>query len=405
MARSAGGWIRKKDGRYQAGFSYNVAERDGKTRRKQRAKSFDRRTDAQAWLRAELSARHEGTWSEPSTLTVGQVLDDWLTTKTGLRSNTFDFYAEHVSRLKRLQVPAGHLAGVQVQKLRQRDVTAAREALRTARWSTAGTSAELSPTTVNSCVAVLRQALRWAQSQGLVARNVAEGVKPLKAARFRPEIWSPEQTAEFLAATAGDRLGGVWRLAIVSGMRRGEIAGLRWGDFDLDGEIPAVSIVRAATLVRRATADVSRQRSEVAVGQPKTEESQRVLELDPVTVTALRSWRAQIARERLAAGPRYVEGDWLVVHADGRHMRPDALARRFTTAVRRAGLPVVRFHDLRHACASFLLASGSALPEVCAQLGHSRPTVTLGVYSHALKRATGQNAARLSALLDGTAGG
>lgn len=194
--------------------------------------------------------------------------------------------------------------------------------------------------------------------------------------RQPPEMktWTAEQAATFLGVAAADRLHAAWLLALACGLRRGELAGLRWIDVDLDR--PTVSIVHQRTVDAEWN---------VIVKEPKGT-SRRTIDLGPATAAALRRHRAQSAVERLLAGEAYVDSGLVFVQEDGTAYHPDRLTRMFRRVSADAGVPLIRLHDARHSCATLALAAGIHPKVVQQLLGHASWSTTMDLYTHRVDR-------------------
>lgn len=172
-------------------------------------------------------------------------------------------------------------------------------------------------------------------------------------------------------------------------MRRGEVLGLRWRDVDLE------------TGRLRVTQQRVRGAEGLGYGAPKTANGRRSVALDPATIAALRGHRVRQAEDRFAFGPGYQDADLVFARADGSPEDPDGVSQVFERLGRLAGLPRIRFHDLRHTHATLALSAGIHPKVVQERLGHSTISVTLGVYSH-VTAGMGRQAAELAAgLIDG----
>jgi integrase len=182
------------------------------------------------------------------------------------------------------------------------------------------------------------------------------------------KVWSGAQLRAFLEAAADDRVFALWHLAVFTGMRRGELAGLRWADVDLD----TTSLRVAST---RVTVGI-----EIVTGGPKTTRGRRTIGLDPSTVTVLRAHKARQSAERLASGRASTDMGLVFTAEDGQGLNPTALTNAFHRIVRRANLPRIRFHDLRHSYATAALEAGEDLKVVSARLGHSGYSITADLY-------------------------
>jgi integrase len=209
----------------------------------------------------------------------------------------------------------------------------------------------------------LGQAARW----DLVGRNVADLVKPPHVPRYEFTTLSPEQARQFLDAARGDRLEALYVLAITTGMRLGEVLRLRWREVDLNTRVVSIRGARP---------------SEGGAG-PKTQRSRRPVVLTEVAAAALRRHRAAQAAERIRAGAAWQDRDLVFANTVGGPLNPSNLRHRdFRRLLERAGLPRMRFHDLRHSAATLLLGMGIHPKIVSELLGHTQVSITLDVYSH-----------------------
>jgi integrase len=232
----------------------------------------------------------------------------------------------------------------------------------------------LSPTTVQLVHQVLSKALSDAVHDGLLASNPAGKVKAPARATPEMQTWTQAQASAFLAHVAGERLAAMWRLFLTTGMRRGEVAALRWKDVDLD---------RGTLSVRQTGNIVS---GVWTVGTPKgrkdaTAKSRR-LALDPGTVETLRKHRAAQAAERLAWGTDWQDHGLVFVREDGSPLNPSTIGQQLTVRAKQAGLPHIRVHDLRHTYATLALEAGVHPKVVSERLGHANIGITLNLYSH-----------------------
>jgi integrase len=158
----------------------------------------------------------------------------------------------------------------------------------------------------------------------------------------------------------------------MTGMRRGELLGLRWADVDLETE--RVNVAQVATMVGAS----------VSYGEPKTRTSRRSIALDAGTVTALKAHRKRQLEERLAWGAAWADTGLVFTHEDGRALMPPHVTRMFGRLVAATGLPELTLHGLRHSHITALLRAGQPIRVVSARAGHSSPAITLGVYAHVL---------------------
>lgn len=370
------GTIRQRpDGTWEARLSLPDGKRKSlyaKSQREVRDRLRAAQRDAENGL--DLTAR---------TQTVGQFLDRWLTdvAKPNLRPKTHHSYAQ----LVRLHLKP-HLGHHQLAKLTPQHIQA---------MMTKQSAAGLSPRTVQYTRAVLRRALGQALKWSLVTRNVATLVDPPLSDQKEVTPLTVEQVARFLRATRDDRYGPLYHVAIGTGLRQGELFGLRWRDVDLDD---------ASLTVRFAMQRIDGKPTFV---EPKTKRSRRTLALDPTTVDALRRQRIAQLEARLLAGAQWQDWDLVFASSIGTplessnvtHRFQERIAAIFTAELKAGELTRQRFHDLRHCAASLLLGQGADMREIMEQLGHSQIAMTANTYTHLSKELKRATADRMGAAL------
>lgn len=228
----------------------------------------------------------------------------------------------------------------------------------------------LKPKTVRNVHVTIHKALSDAVRWGRLTRNVADLADPPKVGRTERATWTAQQLRAFLESTKTDRLGPIWRLFATTGMRRGEVLGLRRSDVDLAG--PRLTIVQTVTLID----------GEPVIGPPKSARSARTISLDPETAADLGSFLSIQKRERLERGPAYRDSGLVACNEDGTGIHPDRLADWFGQTVKRAGLPRLTLHSLRHTHASLAVAAGVPMKVISERLGHASITITMDLYAH-----------------------
>jgi integrase len=318
--------------------------------------------------RVELLSRLDrGSYVTPTKLTLGTFLiDEWLPAKRAtVKETTLASYEVHVTThlvprvggLPLVGLTAGHLNALYADLLadgRRR-------------------GGALSPTTVRRIHATLHKALADAVRWGRIPRNPADDADPPRPAAVEMSIWNPEQLRVFIGSVRLDRLFAVWFLAATTGMRRGELLGLRWSDIDLEAGTASVRQIRTVA------------RYEVLTLTPKTDNGVRTIALDPETVSALRAYRVRQIEERLAFGSSYRESHGLVfTWPDGSPIHPERLSAMFKRHCARSGLPAIRLHDIRHSYVTALLGQGVPLKVVSQRIGHASPVITMTIYQHVL---------------------
>lgn len=222
-----------------------------------------------------------------------------------------------------------------------------------------------------------------------IAFNPVYAVEIEPADHVAPLVWSPEQVGRFLGVHADDRLYWLWRLALLRGLRRGELCGMADADFNAD---------EGCITVNAALLEIG---GHLVWGKPKSRAGERVVDLDDATVKAGKAHRARRKREQLAAGAAWSGPGCMFTDEFGGPLRPDRVSRRFKELAAEAGLPVIKFHAARHTAASLALEAGVDVKVVSAQLGHADTQVTQNTYQH-VRRAVHKDAAeKVVALLPG----
>jgi len=331
-----------------------------------------------------LADQDDGAYVAPRRLTLGSfLLEHWLPAiESTVRPTTFDGYRRHVDLYL---VP--RLGAVQLQQLSGDQLSRFYRDLMKEGGTGGG---ELSPSTVrrvhNTAHGALRDAVRWGH---LRVNPATAAVKPRQPTVGSRDIatWTAGELRSFLTHTSDDRLYALWRLAATTGMRRGEVLGLRWLDVD----------VAARRLAVRQTATAISSR--IVFGEPKTMRGKRNVALDADTVVALESWKRLQEREQTAWGDTWTPTGLVFSREDGTLIHPDLISKWFVRHVRESGVRPIRLHDLRHTHASLALQAGVSAKVVSERLGHATVAFTLDVYSHVIPGLQEDAADRIAALV------
>ncbi len=353
----------------------------GKRRQKWLKLASTSKKKAQDELNNLLADIGKGAYVAPSTLTVGEFLERWITSvKPNLAAKTHERY-EQVVRLHLIpnlgDIPLGKLGPLQVQQYYAHALASGRMDRR---------AGNLSPQTVVHHSRILHEAMQTAVKWQLIPRNPCDGAEPPRVVRAEMHILTPEQVGRLLETARESSVYVAIVLAIATGARRGEILALRWTDVDLD----------AATIaINRA---LEKTKAGIAYKEPKTARSRRVVSLPAFAVEALRRHRVEQAEQRLRMGPVY-EDEGLVCAAATGGPLVNNLSRDYQLVLAKAGLPRVNFHSLRHAHASMLLSQGVHAKTISDRLGHSGIAITMDLYSHLLPGVGREAATKLDNLL------
>lgn len=353
-----GSIFKRDDGRWCA--VVDLGWRDGKRKRKY-VYGATRQVVAEQ-LTKLLREKAQGLPVAVDRQTVERFLRDWLenSVKASVRPATYVSY-EQVVRTYLIpalgRIPLRQLSPQHVQEMLNRHFA----------------GGCLAPRSVAYIRIVLRAALNQARKWNLVVRNAAELAQPPRLERFRIEPLSPEQARALLESAKGDRLEALYAVALACGLRMGEVLALSWAGIDL--EHGQMTISQA----------LQRQKGRgLVLIDTKTDRSRRTIALPSPLIAALRAHRVRQLQERLVAGSRWQDRGFVFTSSIGSGLEPRSLHRAFKAMLAEAGLPDIRFHDLRHSAASLMLAQGVPLRVVMEVLGHSSIGVTANTYSHVM---------------------
>lgn len=354
--------------------SVSLGTENGK--RKRRVVYGRTKTEAKQKLQALLAElQTKGALPDPTKLTLGEYLDQWAASAAStVRASTMESYLRPI----RLHIKPA-LGDIPLTKL---------QPLHIQNLYTRMLEAGYSRRTVQYTHAVLRRALRQAVKLRLIPVAPTDAVDAPRPGRREMTVLTPEQLERLVEVLADDWLGPFYYLAIVTGARRGELMALRWEDVDWNA--PSITINRAAAIVN----------GEVRFDAPKSEHSRRTIPLTAEAVAVLRRHRIAQSEQRLQLGPLYQDHGLVFARMDGQPLTPSQVSHHFAVLLRRAGLPRVRLHDLRHTHATMLLAAGVHPRVAAARLGDT-VEVTMNTYSHVLPSMQEEVTRKLERLIPG----
>lgn len=348
-------------------WSFVVREKDPETGlTKPRWVSGYATRKAAAAARADaMAAMNHGTYVAPREMTVGDWLDQWIDGHAlELKPSTAASYRANIARYLK-----PHLGAERVQSLSPARLSVVFRDL----YERGGRDGRpLSPRTVEFARAVLRRAMSDAVLERIIPVNPVTGTKRPKVTKPKHQTWTGDQLRTYLDQAPAHRFGAMYAVAAATGMRRGELCGLRWVDVDLDA-----GVVR----VEQSVTQISRDR---ILGTPKNHE-RRTVGIDPTTVATLRALRLEQTKARLAWGAGWEGvGGFVFGWENGAPVLPDYVSKDFVTTQAGTDLPRLKLHELRHTHATLLLREGVPVHVVAKRLGHKDPSVTLNVYADAI---------------------
>ncbi len=331
--------------------------------------------ECREWVKDTLTKIEKGLTFQGTQVTLANFIATWLNSKElSRRARTVVQYrqicSQHIlpdlGRMRLQEIQPAHLNHLYLMK---------REEGRGAR-------------TVQLIHIVLHCVLQQAMKEGILGRNPADAVERPKVEQTERHILTQEQAQRLVIASQGSRFGMLFYLALMTGMREGELLGLKWSDLDW----------------KRGVFEVQRQlqRSSghgYALVPPKTKAGRRQIKVGQETLDRLATHRSQLDLQRFAMRDRWVENDLIFPNTLGKPMSANSLFVEFKNMLKNNGLPNIRFHDLRHTSISFLLDSGTPVNTVQRRAGHSKASMTTDTYGHSMGHSEDEAAAKLEEMI------
>ena len=320
--------------------------------------------EAEKAMAEKLATVIKGTYIEPKRMSFSELLNEWLEhhVKHNTSPRTYETYrylaSVHIApRIGNIQIV--ELAPYHLQRMYSNLLDSEQK-----------NGKKLSSTTVHHIHRICYSALKWGVQMRMLQENVAESVKTPKRNKQEMKTWTKDEVATFLNVAKEDRLYPLFYVAIGTGLRRGELLGLKWEDVDFENGV--LSIRRT---VQRTTEGL------IVKEQTKTDSSRRTVNISPATVEVLRTHKKRQTQELLRIGRRT---SFVFANSVGNVLEPRKVNEVFERLTKKAGLPRIRFHDLRHTHATLLLQQGIHPKIVSERLGHSNVSMTLDLYSHVI---------------------
>jgi integrase len=318
------------------------------------------RKNAEAELTKQRISMETGSFSGKKKLTVGAYLQNWIETyaTTNCTAKTVQGYRQSINCYTE------PIAGITLQKLDATHIQPIYAGM---------IKRGLSNRTVDALHKTLNIALNTAVKQGTLKRNILDSVIAPKVVKKEIEVWDAETRAKAMTVLRESQYGDFYQLGLMTGMRRGELAGLKWANVNL-----ANQQLQVVNTLQRITGQG------LLNGQPKTERSRRSIALSPDTVALLHEIRGRQITQQLEVSDAWTDSGYVFTDASGMPVDPNLATRAFKKVVATAGLPKLTIHGLRHTHATILMEQGVNPKVVSERLGHASPATTMDIYSHVL---------------------
>lgn len=358
----------KRVARYQV--TVDAGENPATRKRQQVRRRYATEKQARQALAEITDQASKGRFVTRKALTVEQMCQDYLIGRHNLRNG---------SRAK-LEYDLGPLrerhGDLPVQRLTKTHLDALVDALVAGGTQTAKgrTRRPWSAVSTNKAIDTWAMVLADAKRQGLVTRNVGEHIDHVAVPYKNIDTYTEQEVQKILHAITDDRLAHAWELAL-AGFRRGEIAGLRWSDVDLEAK--TLSVVNNRVQAGNVTVE----------NDPKSARSRRTLPLPERLVTVLKAAKARQAAERLALGAAYGSGQYVVSNQLGEPYAPGVLSRYWNKMLKAAGVRHIKLHGGRHSCATLMHLQGVPVAVIAAWIGHKDASLTMRLYAHSQEEA------------------
>ena len=359
------GSIKKDGSSWYVAFDLGKDPLTGK-RKQKRKRGFKTKKEAEKFLSEQLNSIDKETYFEPSVLTFGEYLDYWLENyaKPNTAARTLEGYSYMIRQ--HIKPSLGNIKISKLQPLHLQEYYA--QKLNNGKLDGGGLSAQSVKHQHRLISKTLKDAVKWQ----FTIRNVAEAVTPPKTKKVEMKTWDNEQVKAFLKVAKASVYYSIYFTAIYTGMRRGEVLGVRWQDVDFENNV---------IYVRQTLQPV--KKVGLTFKEPKSGKS-RSITITPSLAKELKIIYKQQLENKLLLGQGYHDLDLVFAQKNGNPIQPSEMARNFRKLIESTDLPYIRFHDLRHTHATLLLQQGVHPKIVSERLGHSTIGITMDTYTHVL---------------------
>ena len=368
----------RKDGRWEGLYTVNYKRKSvyGKTQAEVRKK-----------LNEILNDINNGMYVENTNITLGAWLDEWLEVyaKPSVKLSTYGSYEGYIRNHIKPEIGKIKLSALRADILQkfvnQKLVNGRCDKMKDVNTNKLVTKkGGLSEKTIKNMYNMIHSALKQAYKNGLVNQNVSELINLPKQKRNEMRVLSLEEQKALQLAVQDERLGIGIILSLFTGIRLGELLGLKFEDIDFENK----TITIRRTLNRLKIYDNSEKKTDIVIGEPKTNKAKRTIPLQDFLVPLLKSHRAKMRTEQIKVANLYINDGFVMCNEFGKHLEPTTYQKFFKNMLKTAGIQDTNFHTLRHTFATRALESGFDVKVLADILGHADASTTLNKYAHAL---------------------
>jgi len=364
------------------GKTYSVVVDIGKINGKRKQKwfsGFQTKKEAQNKLTEVLSQLKNNSYIEPSKITLGEYLIEWLETnaKPNIAVTTYSGYSVNI---RKHIIP--HIGSIVLQELHPIQIQNFYNSL--SQDGKCNSKGALSPRSIQYIHMVLRQALEYAYKMQIIPRNVADMVKIPKQKKYIPNFLSSDEINNLLKIFKDTSIYMPVLLAVGIGLRRGEVLALKWSNIDLENKIIYINENLIPT------------KEGAIFSTPKTDSSKREIIVPENIITELVKLKEIQENNKKLLGKGYINNDLVCCYDNGKNFSPGAFSHLFAEILKRNNFRHIRFHDLRHTNATLMLKANISPKVASVRLGHSKVSTTLDIYSHVVKEMQEEAAHKLN---------